>query len=290
LLKIPNLVESKYLLLSPDDDFFLPLGIQRCLQFLEENDQYTSAQGQRIYFREGKVIEWGPMYENYTGLDFWEDDVRERLLRMSCSMHFIYSVMRTEVFSKIISTLENTESKNPNSAFQVEYVFNYLLALFGKHKILPILYSARERHPVWHQNLSFSGWINDTQDQAAVNFRRSISRMYQSSMKLSDLDAQKLEQEITNYFVRRPKAKTIENLSLGRFKNLAKRFIRTFSKGFESGVLLRWRFSKLRPFFPLWRKSYWRYYFEIWKSGNVVNFYKDLSSFIQFLQRNKVSD
>lgn len=286
ILELISLVRTPYLLLSPDDDFFLPNGISECIKFLEANQDYSSAQGQRIYFKEDGSMSWGPQYENRVNLDFNQEDKRSRLIEMSQSMHFIYSIIRIGAFKNVVKVLENAHSSNPANVLKVELVFNYILPIQGKHRILPLLYSARESHPYNYSNLQFADWILDGQDKGAMHFRRNITNSYMKCFNISYGDASLIEEELTTAFSKK-KVNEIKKLS-GINRWIKVKVKRLLSRKPKS-ILSRMFYSKLRVLLPIWGARYHNYYWAIWRNMNVIKFYNDLGTLKKHLRDNQLN-
>ena len=285
LSELIPLVRSPYLLLSPDDDFFLPNGISECIEFLDANQDYSSAQGQRIYFRENGCMSWGPQYENYVNLDFNQEDKRKRLVEMSQSMHFIYSIIRLNAFKNVVKVLENSYSSNPVNGFKVELVFNYILPTQGKHRMLPLLYSARESHAYNYSDLQFADWILDSQDAGALHFRRNITNFYMKFFNISYGDASLIEEELTTVFT---KKEVIESQKLSGINRWLKLKVKRLLMRQPNSILARMFYSKFRVLIPIWGARYHNYYWAIWRNRNVMKFYNDLAILKEYLRDNQL--
>jgi len=178
LIKFSENIKTEYMILSPDDDFFFPGGLNETVKFLEENLDFSSAQGLRIRFYDNPSINWIPDYLEQTTLNFRNEDKQLRLIEMYKSMHYIYSVLRTSNYLKVINCLQGVNSTKRDSMMMNEYIFNYTLPLLGKHLILPILYSARKTHEYLGGDVNFSSWINDISDSDAIRFKKNIIDFY----------------------------------------------------------------------------------------------------------------
>lgn len=200
LILFGSLVQTKYILLSPDDDYFLPHGLGKCLNFLEQNPEYSSVQGLRVtYTDDGQTI-WRFSYTQQVGLDFSEEDAISRLKRMSVSMHYIYSIMQLKSYKAIVACLQGTETSSVHAFPRVELVFNYTLAIFGPHKILSALFSARLSHPLREDTklATFGKWI-DSRSRSSLRFRANLTNFYIEHLGLPRPNAVSLENLITNY-------------------------------------------------------------------------------------------
>jgi glycosyltransferase domain-containing protein len=185
LIKFSENIETEYMLLSPDDDFFFPKGLDETLMFLENNKDFSSAQGLRIRFYDYPAFNWLPDYLDQVNLKFVNEDKGRRLIEMHKSMQYIYSIIRSNNFTKIANCLKGVNSNKRDSLNINEYIFNYTLPVLGKHLILPVLYSARKAHPYYGADIQFSRWVNDAYDKEAKTFRENIIRFYVNEIDCS---------------------------------------------------------------------------------------------------------
>jgi glycosyltransferase domain-containing protein len=137
LVEFSNLVNTKYILLSPDDDFFAINGLVKSLTFLEENREFSSVQGLRIRVFDYPNFHWIPDYTKHMKTEFIGSYNKHRVLTMGKQMHYIYSVIRHEAYAKVVNCLRGAESRDRNSAMAGEVIFNLTLPALGKHKITP---------------------------------------------------------------------------------------------------------------------------------------------------------
>ena len=231
LRKFAELANTKYLLLSPDDDYWAPNGMCEVVKFLEKNLDYASAQGLRTRFFDFPFFHWLPDYVNQMTLDYSEEDKYERLRDMATGMHYIYSVIRRDEFIKITNCFQDVNSVNRNSAMMNELIFNYTLPLLGKHKVLPVFYSARKAHPYEAGDVNFDLWVNDKSDIGAVKFSENIIDFYTKELDISESQATLVFHQLTKEFSR-PKQEPVEKFE--RFKkSLRVVFTRTRLRGFR---------------------------------------------------------
>ena len=271
-----KLVKTKYILLSPDDDFFLPRGLEICLNYLEDNSDYSSVQGLRIRLIRDPKIRWIPDYTKQAELVFDSDNLIERLRIMSVSMHYVYAIHRTNVFSKIVNCLVDTKTSKRDADMKIELIFNYLLPLFGKHRILPVLYSARTFHEYEGHDIQFSNWINDPYDPSALKFKSNIHEIYMSKLDCTISKARKLEAEATAHFSQFDKhangSSAMNNAQMRSFLEYPKRFV---------------NWSLLRHLYPISKIDYIRYFIILVKGKHLGSFIKDLSLLLKFLKSSE---
>lgn len=135
-------ITTRYSLLCADDDFIIPVSIQKAIDFLDTNPDYNSAQGQYISFYNsfGNLF-YSPLYTQSVGLDLKSNKATERIKGFyNTSVQLYYCVHTTENFKKIFEFADG-KIKNLNL---LESVIGLITLSRGKHKVLPFFYSARE--------------------------------------------------------------------------------------------------------------------------------------------------
>lgn len=273
LVMFSKLVKTKYILLSPDDDFFLPGGLKISLNYLESNSDYSSVQGLRIRLIRDPKFRWIPDYTTQAHLVFDSDNLVERLRLMSISMHYVYAIQRTDIFTEIVNCLKDTHTNVRDADAKIELVFNYLLPLFGKHRILPVLYSARTSHKNEGHDIRFSNWINDSRESSALKFKSNIHNIYVSKLDCTIYEARKLEGDLTAFF---SQFNNYTDESLGMNNKETPRFL-AHSKKF-----INW--SLLRHLYPLSKMDYIRYFIILIKGKYLRIFFSDLFLLFRYLK------
>jgi glycosyltransferase domain-containing protein len=137
-------ISTPYTLLLPDDDFITKEGIITCLKFLQENNDYASAQGNQIHFKlnKGKIFAY-PIMTHLVGYEILDSSPSERIKKLfEKHIYFNYSVNRTENIALTYSLTSNFSDEFIIG--MIEYFFNIITIINGKHKVLPVFYSARE--------------------------------------------------------------------------------------------------------------------------------------------------
>lgn len=137
---------TPYAVLCADDDFIVPNGLIRCIEFLERNLDYVAAHGRHINFEElepsSKLVVW-KMISNMRSIEC-EDAVTRFITHFSdYNSPTFYAVHKTEVMQSIWKS----SSKYTDDVRFGELLPTLLTVLYGKVKVLNILYAARENHP-----------------------------------------------------------------------------------------------------------------------------------------------
>ena len=270
LLKFSEIVETKYILLSPDDDFFALEGVGKTLEFLDNNSKFSSAQGLRVRFFDFPNFHWIPDYVKQMRLKFVEEDKIERLYKMSSSMHYIYSIIRSIDFTKIVNCFDNVNTEKKDAHALGELIFNYTLPVLGKHIILPVFYSARKAHPYTGGGMVFGNWINDELDEDRKIFKSNVIKFYAAEIGCSNSEALSIFSNLTKDFTR---IKSSRETRTYKYKNFVRRII--FN-------------SKLRELHSVSKTKFFKFYILLIKNRMFLQFLRDLRVRKQFLDNNKI--
>jgi glycosyltransferase domain-containing protein len=250
LVMFSKLVKTKYIVLSPDDDFYSIPGLVKTLNFLDTNNDYSSAQGLRVRFYDYPRFSWIPDYTKHLHLDFDQNSGFERVKQMAISFHYIYSVIRKEDYFHTVSCLEDIDLSKEESLSITEYIFNYCLAIFGKHKLLPHFYQFRKAHLQTYLPTNYPKWISNSKDESVNRLKSRIVYLYSIRMKIEIELASKIYEELTEHFVAvntGKKPQTDQGIKL--FFN---KYVRSKVPFFENLRFLRFRYFK---FYALLRQN-----------------------------------
>lgn len=136
-------ISTAYSVLCADDDFIAPVGLEKCVEFLELHPDYTAAQGTQIVFKQDinnpKILDWELISTN-TSIEL--DSPCERIFAHFSDYNTptFYAVHRTGILQSI---WESTNKYTDDLRFG-ELLSTLLTVTYGKMKVLDILYSARE--------------------------------------------------------------------------------------------------------------------------------------------------
>lgn len=135
-------IKTPYAMLCADDDFIIPAGIKKSIDFLQENQDYHSAQGHYLFFYHSyNKLFYSPGYVSTQGCDINEESALARVDRFNhTAIQFYYCVHRTENLRSAFS-LASGKLFNLNL---VEALIGMIAIINGKHKVLPMFYSVRE--------------------------------------------------------------------------------------------------------------------------------------------------
>ena len=142
-------IETKYSVLCADDDFLLPKGIFRSVQFLEKNPSYVSCQGTSYsHFKENdKDTDTDTEYTScrLSGLrkSLSEKNSLDRLLLFLRDKYASYPFYAVHRSGMLIKTW-NLASQFPKNNGYMEYLPSCFSVILGKSKIISCQYQSRE--------------------------------------------------------------------------------------------------------------------------------------------------
>ena len=176
-----KLIDTKYTVLCADDDFIFPNALKKCINFLDNNNEFSSCFGvhykhfsKKFFFKNILCFE-KKFSKNFEISDDTSYKRIKKYLSMKSIYYPMYSVHRTLDFKKIwVTTSQNV------TYWGLSEIFPCILSLcIGKMKILDTPYTSRERN-------SFV-WSN----------KKTLEKMY--SPKKIEIVKHKLAQILTEY-------------------------------------------------------------------------------------------
>jgi glycosyltransferase domain-containing protein len=134
---LPKL-NTEYVALMGDDEFFIPSAVKACIKELECDKSLISCFGRSMWFNNHQdALKTSVVYESMANYSVQHDNPDDRVLyhmRYYCPST-IYSVMRTDAWKNAVSCIDNVYSVFALEELQFEIASSYL----GKSKVLPIL-------------------------------------------------------------------------------------------------------------------------------------------------------
>ena len=134
-----NLKTSEYIILSGDDEFFIPSALSTCIDELENDKSLVSCMGRCMWFNHHEgALRTDLIYKNMANYSVQHDSPDDRVLYHM--KHYrpstIYSVMRADIWKRTVSCINNEQY----SVFALEELhFEVASGYLGKSKVLPIL-------------------------------------------------------------------------------------------------------------------------------------------------------
>jgi glycosyltransferase domain-containing protein len=160
-------VETKYCALSADDDFHAFNALDKAVSFLDDHRDFASVQGYYISFWQDGEIQYGIGYDH---IHEYVVDNEDPAIRMTDALrnyvHQVYAVHRT---SSLVLTVNTCSGINNAHAFELNFAL--VPMMIGKHRVLPMFYSAREVLPISGARLApdMSDWVNSPNKQEEVS-------------------------------------------------------------------------------------------------------------------------
>jgi len=137
-------LKTPFVAMCPDDDFHSFASLKDCALFLQQNAEYASVHGHYISFlQQANGLQFSITYNNIHGYELISDDPEQRI---ADAMHRyviqLWAVHRKEYLLKALDACQGISNDRA-----VELTIALVPMMYGKHKVLPMFYSARERLP-----------------------------------------------------------------------------------------------------------------------------------------------
>ena len=191
-----NHANTKYSVLCADDDFITPNGINKSVEFLENNQDFSVAQGHYISFHLRTTKKGRQQFlcrSLYSGKQINFPEAGERLFYHLSNYQIptYYAVHRTDLLKMIF---KDTVKFTDDGRFE-ELLPTMLTLIYGKMIILDVLYSAREKNygSVGPIRKIFKDFIkNKTYDIKYNKFKNCLVRHLIKNSHISSDEAKKL--------------------------------------------------------------------------------------------------
>lgn len=171
-----NQVKTDYVMLCGDDEFMIKSGLNSCIEFLENNKDYTSCTGRCVGFNPlNNIIHLFPVKERHRFHSVNQNSVAARINYHieNFNVTTIYGVHRIESFKFCTEFLENIKFTSP---YVFETLFELFSAAYGKSKVLSNLTWMRsfENSPIDNEmhsrKYSISDWFDDKRMVDEIRF------------------------------------------------------------------------------------------------------------------------
>lgn len=134
-----TLLDTKYIAMIGDDEFFIPSGLKKCMEELDLCPEYVSCMGRALRFKyDGNSVIASLVYEEMENHSLSGEDPIQRInthmSNYTCAT--IYSVVRSEVWREAanIAFIDCYDTYNAE-----EIQFELAVAYQGKTKVIPVL-------------------------------------------------------------------------------------------------------------------------------------------------------
>ncbi len=135
-------VFTPYISLCADDDFIITQGLYKCVDFLEENKDYSASQGQILSYYKYSInqkLRFGVLYKGDYSL--FMNTPLDRLQKIfNPYKSLLYAVHKTS----ILKIAFRQAGKSISNLYLNEYLISIMPVLLGKIKDMPFLYQVRE--------------------------------------------------------------------------------------------------------------------------------------------------
>lgn len=215
-----NHVTTKYCVNCADDDFITPNSINKSIEFLENNLDYTCVHGDFISFfikydkRGNGNFFWIPIYQFSNSVIF--ANPKDRLLyQFSSYMQTIYSVHRTNFLKMIFrETIKYTEDDRFG-----ELLPSMLDLVYGKIKKIDIFYSAREMiiNSAGRKSKNFEDFIKDgTYEKKYIKFKVCLAKHLTNNSQLSIDESKKVIDKAMSIYLEKCESRNLKSILLNK--------------------------------------------------------------------------
>ena len=179
-------VKEPYCAFIGDDDFFVPESLSKCVQYLEENPEYRTAQGKAVLFSLEKPGPFGAM----DGFGpYWSNNEAEERTGVKRILEFgqnywvpQFSVHRRHEFLEDSMDYGNIKDKSFG-----ELLHSYTFIIKGKSKFIDCLYLFRQGHDARYVTPDIFDWITGPDWQPSFRlFMKSLTSALMETDRISE--------------------------------------------------------------------------------------------------------
>jgi len=205
--------DQSYCVICADDDFIIPLGIEKSIEFLEKHLDFTCAHGKYISFKydiEKKEFYWQMIYP-YKSID--SDYAKERFFsHLTDYYQTLYAVHRTDFMQMIYQELLIS---NVDPMQFGELLPDMLSLIYGKMKGLDVLYSARQAESrIGYWPTLFEYKEMGRYDKEYIKFKNCLAVHLNKNSKLNEENAKVLVNNAMEQYLKKIRKKdSVEKIS-----------------------------------------------------------------------------
>lgn len=132
-------INTKYVLVSGDDDYYLIKGLLTCIKYLDENNDINSARGESYLFELNRRNNYVTEIHEYNSYNYLDSSAWIRFLNFMKHPRAINTnIWRSKVFIKCMNDYLAFDeiTKCPDRYFYDEILFNSILIINGKIKLI----------------------------------------------------------------------------------------------------------------------------------------------------------
>jgi glycosyltransferase domain-containing protein len=199
-----NQVNTKYCVFCADDDFITINGIEQAVNFLEMNPDYVAARGYEVAYHFVADANGNPVLQVKSCHDSVNQSIVLPDAQSRLHFHFtayyptFYAVHQTDFQ---IMILEEAAKYTSDPRFD-ELILSMTTAIYGKIKVLDLLYTAREIHLSSNSKACISPGLNTFKEDGTFDdkYRKFKARLIKHLMINSDLTIERAGRVIDNAF------------------------------------------------------------------------------------------
>lgn len=180
-------VKTPYTMLCADDILIPVSAIEKCIEFLEENPDYITAQGYQAsmyhsdngyYFKMGSQLP----------IDAGSDSAADRMLKLMTTPPQYWGVFRSDAVKEIFNNL-SLEILNEPRGTVCEVMIYMSTGCVGKHKRLPMFYALHEDVPSVgvERRRGFSHWEMINHEKHRKDYENFVKEGAKMLMKYEDI-------------------------------------------------------------------------------------------------------
>lgn len=209
LKSVISMIKTKYVVQLSDDEFFLPKGLEDCINELEKNRDLVVCVGRCLYSwprnRRITVMHYYPSW-----YDILYNSPEDRMVAKADSLNCmsIYGVARSENWINCIKLL--TE-KAFSCVYITETQFEYFMSFQGKSKVINSLqwFRSGENHPksfkTWDRTYEFDEWYKRKENEEEIKdfFKLFVKHCILFNPTLKPQEAEKMLHKTLEKFMER---------------------------------------------------------------------------------------
>lgn len=179
-------IDTPYVALLCDDEFYIPSALEHCIDTLKKNNELVACIGRCLGFSDGLGIPMYPLMKGYTCV--WSTPDERMIHHMNPYVQSIqYAVHHTPIWKQSINVLSAHHYSSPDIP---ELLFELATCYQGKSVVIDELMWLRnmENNPIetkgWNRSLQIDTWCNDPRyaDEVGLLFNSTPIPMH---LKLS---------------------------------------------------------------------------------------------------------
>jgi glycosyltransferase domain-containing protein len=289
LLKSIDYIDTEFLILSGDDEFYLPSAICSCIKFLDKKPSFSSCGGRAVgFFTKSNFIFGTEEYSKFKGFCLDDRDSRGRTFKhfFNYTPAHIYSVMRLKNW-KIICKYIFEKKISFSGSFELSVEF--LTVVAGKSIIIQELMWMRNKEvgtiigPSVFVGLD-KWWLYKKYQYEKLNFFKQMVKACDELLANKKITAKEIKDIINNAFEIYIKQNYPKRNFLNKIKDLVPNIIKIFLVSIIiiydqiKHRLIRWHNIKNNTYNSLSNEVK-----RIEKEGVFIN-YQELNKVISFLK------